>query len=110
MRCLAAVLACLLPGIALACPGETYCEIDDGRYRLVLPAGEAARVNGAADPVPALLYLHGWGASPEGVVNGRRAMIGAAVARGYAVVLPEGVARAGRTQRDWAVEDGRPHP
>ncbi|MGF1552960.1 MAG: alpha/beta hydrolase family esterase [Paracoccaceae bacterium] len=93
---------CLAPAVALACPGEGYCEVDGGRYAIALPEGDG--------PYPALLYLHGWGNSPGGVVDGRGPMLEAATARGYAVILPEGLARDGRRQRDWAVEDGGEHP
>ncbi|MEL6197954.1 MAG: PHB depolymerase family esterase, partial [Pseudomonadota bacterium] len=89
-----------------ACSGpEAPCETGLGRYVLVLPPQAAPEA-----PVPALVYLHGWGASPSGVLNGRAGMAEALSKRGYALILPEGVPRAGRTQRDWSVADGGRHP
>ncbi len=94
-----------LPAHACEPDGETAgarCEVPGGFYRLVMPE----RADG---PVPAMLHLHGWGASSRGALN--RFDGGAALTdRGYALLLPEGVPRAGRTQRDWAVRDGQPHP
>ncbi|MEM6422955.1 MAG: hypothetical protein AAF698_10220, partial [Pseudomonadota bacterium] len=46
----------------------------------------------------------------SGVLNGRAGMAEALSKRGYALILPEGVPRAGRTQRDWSVSDGGRHP
>ncbi|MEM6488802.1 MAG: dienelactone hydrolase family protein [Pseudomonadota bacterium] len=109
---LGAVLGAAAP--ASACPGsERFCTVEGGRYLLLLPEGVEATGTGATGTgarLPAMMYLHGWGASPQGVVNGRRQLVDGLAARGYALILPQGVARAGRTQRDWAVRDGRPHP
>lgn len=104
MRLLPCVVAlALLAAPAAACVGgEDLCEVPGGAYRLVLPEG----VEG---PVPAVLHLHGWGASSRAAL-GRFDDGGTIAERGYALILPEGIPRAGRTQRDWAVRDGRPHP
>ncbi|MEM6679611.1 MAG: prolyl oligopeptidase family serine peptidase [Pseudomonadota bacterium] len=98
----AALLVALLPLPAVACGAQTDCAVEGGVYRLVMPEAEA--------PVPALFFLHGWGASPEGTLRGRADLRVTLSARGYALILPEGIPRAGRTQRDWAVRDDGRHP
>lgn len=78
------------------------CPVEGGVYRLTLPEG-------AEGPLPALIYLHGWGASSAGVMrNG--AMREALAARGYALIAPEGVPRPAHGNRDWGVRDGAGHP
>jgi len=81
---------------------DGLCKVAGGEYRLLLPQG-------ASGPVPAIFYLRGWGASAAGALRdtGRSDAI---LSGGYALIVPEGIPRAGRTQRDWAVRDGRPHP
>ncbi|MEM7527762.1 MAG: polyhydroxybutyrate depolymerase [Pseudomonadota bacterium] len=98
---LAALIASSAPAHACG-TAEDVCSVEGGTYRLILPEGPG--------PHPALFYLHGWGASSEGTMRGRSAMIGTATERGYAIIVPEGIPRAGRTQRDWAVRDGGRHP
>ncbi|GMG82216.1 hypothetical protein LNKW23_14290 [Paralimibaculum aggregatum] len=89
---------------AAACGGpEVRCAVAGGEYLLLMPEG-------AAGPVPALLFLHGWGSSPEGALRRLSGGFRAAAEAGMAVILPEGVPRAGRRPKDWAVRDGRPHP
>lgn len=78
------------------------CPVEGGFYRLALPEG-------AERPVPALIYLHGWGGSSEGVMH-NTAMREALVAHGYALIAPEGIPSAGHGNRDWGVRDGGAHP
>ncbi len=95
MRLALLVAALTLVALPVAADGcgtpAGRCETGLGFYRLALPEG-------AEDPVPAVLYLHGWGASSEGVMGSL--MVEAVTARGYALIAPEGLPRAGRTQRD----------
>jgi len=81
------------------------CQIEDGSYHIVLPAEAADR----ADGTPSLMFLHGWGASAEGTL-GMRGMVEAALARGYAVIAPDGTPREGRTGRSWGFMPDRPGP
>lgn len=74
------------------------CAVDGGFYRLVMPEG-------ATDPVPAMMYLHGWGGNSLAVIEGANSLGAALKARGYALIVPEGVAKPGREQRDWGVRD-----
>lgn len=78
------------------------CPVEQGFYRVALPEGAEA-------PVPALIYLHGWGASSAGVMN-KAAMRAALAARGYALIAPEGVPRTTHENSDWGVRDGGTHP
>lgn len=99
-----AISAVLLAGGAAAEDCGTpagVCEVAGGHYRLVLPE--------AGGPVPAVIYLHGWGANAEAAVA-NRIRREAVMARGMALIVPEGVPRAGRSQRDWAVRDTGTHP
>ena len=104
---LVAILACaavLAAGTARAdapCgTPEGTCQTARGFYRLALPEG-------ATGPVPALLYLHGWGQSSATVMK-NTAMRATLAARGYALIAPEGIPRPGHPNRDWSVRDGAP--
>ncbi|MEO0426397.1 MAG: PHB depolymerase family esterase [Pseudomonadota bacterium] len=95
----------LASGPAAACGGtaeEAECPVDGGFYRLALPEG-------AEEPVPAVLFLHGWGSSSASDMRNRASLRETLNAGGYALILPEGRPRAGRTQKDWAVRDGGRH-
>ncbi|MGF1445709.1 MAG: alpha/beta hydrolase family esterase [Pikeienuella sp.] len=88
---------------------EEPCAVATGRYALLLPKGSDDQ-EGPEGGAPAVLFLHGWGSSPRGAV-GRLAGGREILSAGFALILPEGVARPGRTQRDWAVRDtASPHP
>ncbi len=79
-----------LAGSAAAadCGGaEDACEVASGRYHIALPEG-------AEGPVPALMFLHGWGASGEGIMAGM-GLAEAVTARGYAFIAPDGTPRGG---------------
>ncbi|MEM7498451.1 MAG: PHB depolymerase family esterase [Pseudomonadota bacterium] len=103
--CLAAVALSAAPAAACGV-AEATCPVEGGFYRLALPEG-AGNSPGA---VPAILFLHGWGSSSAADMRNRSALREALAARGHALILPEGVPREGRTQRDWAVKDGGRHP
>ena len=81
-------------------PGK--CPTEHGFYRLALPES-------AERPVPALLFLHGWGASSEGVMR-QKEMLATLSAHGYALIAPEGIAKPEWKNRDWGVRDGTRHP
>lgn len=86
----AAAQACGVPA------GE--CVTASGLYRLALPPSHGA-------PVPAVVYLHGYGGSSAGVMR-NAAMLATLSARGYALIAPEGLPRPGATRRNWSVRDG----
>lgn len=82
---------------------EDACEIAEGTYHLVLP-DTAPEGN-----TPALVFLHGWGASGEGMLR-MRGMVQSALDRGYAVITPDGIPREGRNGRGWGFHPERPGP
>lgn len=95
---LALALIALLPLRAEACGmPDRFCEVPLGKYRLAMPESEGGLV-------PAVVFLHGWGGSSEGVVR-RATMLRELSARGYALIAPEGEPRPGRKQRNWSVRD-----
>lgn len=99
IRTTAALALAASPALA-DCAGEAgACETASGRYHVVLPEG----VEG---PVPALVFLHGWGSSGEGTLRMR--IDETATARGWAVVAPDGVPRGGgRDGLSWSFHPER---
>ncbi|HUS54728.1 MAG TPA: PHB depolymerase family esterase [Thermohalobaculum sp.] len=95
--CLAALPAAAQP----ACGDRAAeCSTEHGFYRLAMPKG-------VTSPVPAIVFLHGWGGSSEGMMK-NKAMLATLSARGYALIAPEGVRTSPqRDQKNWAVRDGR---
>jgi len=81
------------------------CRIENGSYHIVMPS--APTTDG--DAIPALMFLHGWGSSGQGTLN-MRGMVEAALARGYAVIAPDGTPREGRNGRSWGFMPDRPGP
>lgn len=104
----------LVAGLAFACVCVAFsaaaqdcgtpageCPTAHGFYRLVMPP------EAAGGPVPAVIYLHGWGGSSAGVMK-NKAMLASLAARGYALIVPEGVRTVpGREQRSWGIRNGR---
>jgi polyhydroxybutyrate depolymerase len=90
---LAALLIAPHPAHAENC--RPACAVAHGEYRIALPAG--------IEHPPAMLFLHGWGGSAEGIMQDR-GMIEALAARGYALIAPDGVAsRHMLGKRTWDV-------
>ena len=61
------VLCLLLPLMALAtganaCSSTTPCVVGDRAYFIVLPEAQS-------DPMPAIVYIHGWGGSGDGALK-----------------------------------------
>lgn len=94
------LLALCAPLSAVACGRDSDCPVADGSYRIALPEGWTGG--------PALLHLHGWGASSASVM-GNGGFLGPILARGYAVIAPLGLRwQGGDGPRDWSVADGTP--
>ncbi|MHA7874416.1 CE1 family esterase [Roseivivax sp.] len=90
------------PAFALCGGAEPACEIPGGSYHAELPED-------LAEGAPALVFLHGWGSTGAGTLT-MRGMVEAALARGYAVIAPDGIPRQGRGGRTWAFHPDRPGP
>ncbi|SIS76460.1 polyhydroxybutyrate depolymerase [Roseivivax lentus] len=75
---------------------------EGGSYHIELPS--APRADGAA-----LMFLHGWGSSGQGTLS-MRGVVETALARGYAVIAPDGIPRQGRNGRTWAFHPDRTGP
>jgi polyhydroxybutyrate depolymerase len=72
------------------------CRVELGSYHVEAPPwreGDPAR--------PVLVHLHGSSGSGTGVLE-QRSLVAPALARGYAVVAPEGMPRPGRVGGHWA--------
>ncbi len=97
MRKLLALSAPLLlvAGIAAAGCGDQpgNCEVANGVYQIALP-------DGGAKDAPVLLFLHGYGGNAAGTLKNAR-LRDPALARGYAVIAPEGLPRNGTGPKVW---------
>lgn len=109
MRAAAAILAgtiaaCLsaTPLLAGCADAAAPCRIEAGSYHIVL-----------ADPPqpegPAIVFLHGWAASGVGVLR-MSAMVQEIQARGYALILPDGLPRTDGPGQSWAFLPDEPSP
>lgn len=76
--------AILSPLAASACPEPEPCQLPAGAYRALMPPDRP--------PQGVLLFLHGWGGTAEGMLGVAR-IVEPALARGYAVVAPQGAPR-----------------
>lgn len=79
-------------------PGEV-CNLTGGSYHIVLP-----EVAEAAQPGPAVLFLHGYGGSGAGSLA-NQVMVKVLTARGYAVIAPDALPRRGGP-RSWTFFPG----
>lgn len=77
------------------------CEISAGSYHIERPAGVDLQTK-----VPAVMFLHGWGASGQATMS-NRGMVDAALARGYAVIAPDGRLRDTGQGRTWDFHPAR---
>ncbi|MEM7509168.1 MAG: hypothetical protein AAF415_20810 [Pseudomonadota bacterium] len=107
MARLLALLLMLLPLSAGACGEDTRCEVPGGYYLVSTPPGWDG-----VSPLPAVVFYHGWNASPEGMFR-NKAMLNAVHKRGAMFVAPyartgywrqigEGRAEGGRDELEYA--------
>jgi polyhydroxybutyrate depolymerase len=74
--------------------------IDGGTYHILLPPGAAA-------PVPAIMFLHGYGGEGAGTIR-NKAMVNLMLDRGYAVIAPDGQPREDGKGRSWDFHPDHP--
>lgn len=88
-------------GAKAACATDDgACILPGGSYHLVLPQGRSTGT-------PAIVFLHGFGGSGDGMLR-NTAMVDALLARGYAVIAPDGQPRDNRQGRSWDFHPDRP--
>ncbi|NIZ59943.1 polyhydroxybutyrate depolymerase [Sedimentitalea sp. CY04] len=81
------------------CDGSTDpCEISSGEYHISLPE------NPQQQPVPVVVFLHGYGGSGAGTMKNTR-MVEALKSRGYAVIAPNATLRR-NGNRSWVFDPG----
>lgn len=89
----AALLSSLATQAMAGCGvSASACLIDGGSYHVVLPDKP---IKGA------VMFLHGFGGSGKGALS-NKAWVPEALARGYAVIGPDGTERQGRKGRRWS--------
>ena len=88
-----AVLLLLSAQTAEACSRTTPCELGERAYFVAIPEDRTG-------PLPAVVYIHGWGGSGDGALK-NIGMVNGFLERGYAVISPNGVPRRGRNGRSW---------
>ncbi len=87
------------PSVACGPLDAEACTVETGEYRISRPDID--------EPVKAMVWLHGWGGSADGVMK-NRGMIETLAARGYALIAPDGLITSSRVKnKNWAVLDGR---
>lgn len=92
-------MAVALPGHAAGCGGPLPCHLPEGTYHIALPDPPPARMG-------ALIYLHGYAANGAAALR-RDDIVGPALARGYAVLAPDGQTDTLQgSNLDWGVTDG----
>ncbi|MES2665585.1 MAG: PHB depolymerase family esterase [Pseudomonadota bacterium] len=90
---LAGLLIMIAGPAAAGCGADAApCQVPTGSYQIELPA--------TGTDFPAVMFLHGWGGSGAGTMA-NRGMVEAALARGYAVIAPDGQPRAQGEGRTW---------
>ncbi len=79
---------------------KSACKVAAGSYHVSFPAGYSADKN-----FPAVVALHSWGASGQGLLRGGK-MVRKLLARGYVVIAPEGLRRTDGAGSSWEFRGG----
>lgn len=95
---LAAALILVAGAASATCTTHGACEIAEGSYHARLPE----RPEGA----PAVVFLHGYGGSGTASLD-RASVTGPLLARGYAVIAPNGVPQRAGAPAGWGFFPGR---
>lgn len=93
---LAAVLLASAVPAAAECSADGACEVSLGTYRIATPEGDG--------PFPAVIFLHGYGSNAESALRTTAPML----ARGYAVIGPQGLRRGGDGPTSWSFHPAFP--
>lgn len=80
--------------------GGAPCAVPLGTYHIAMPPG-------ATGPVPALILLHGFTGQGMDVMRTKN-VLDVALARGYAVIAPDGELRTNGPGRTWSFHPDRP--
>lgn len=91
--------AAAVPAAACTSEGEAACETSQGTYYVRLPDG--------VESPPAVMFLHGFGANAMAMIKSPR-VTEALLARGIAVIAPNGRGRDGADGGGWSFMPGRP--
>jgi len=94
----AVAVSTLFANTAIACSTETRCEVKDGDYVIAKPA---------TAPIGAVIFIHGFGGSGEGVLR-NTGMTNAVLGRGYVLAAPSGLKMTGRNGGSWSFHPDRP--
>lgn len=86
--------------VAEACNVTVPCAVEEGDYLIALP-------DDADGPIPAVIFIHGYGSSAQGVMR-NTGLTSAFLDRGYAVVAPNGMQRQNGNGRSWSFHPDRP--
>lgn len=78
--------------------GVEPCHVASGDYRVAKPER-------AAGPIPAIMFLHGYGGQARVTLNNPR-LVAPFLARGYAVIAPQGLRRGGDGPPSWNFRQG----
>lgn len=90
--CIGALVASVVGSAAVGCSIDTACAVGGRDYYIARPD--------SSSPPPAVMFIHGFGGSGRGALR-NTAMVDAFLARGFAVIAPDGQPREGRTGRSW---------
>ena len=99
---LVSTLTAILPlfGPANACSNTTPCKLEGGEYYVGLPEPSETLT-------PAIIYIHGYGGSPEGALKNERIMQ-PLLDRGYAIIAPQGLSFPGSKISGWSFHPNFP--
>lgn len=89
-----ATLSCL-PASAGCLAEPAPCKFELGTYHLILPEGADP-----AKPLPAVMFLHGWGGTGAATIK-NTGMMSVILDRGYAMIAPDGLPDAEANGGSW---------
>lgn len=101
-RFFAAVFLLFQGAPAYACSSTSDCRLEAGTYRFEAPQN-------IAQPLPVVVYFHGYGSSAADTLKVDRNLVDRAIERGFVFLALNGVTRDFEGARNgWSVRDGQP--